>query len=244
MTTNVTFKRVLLVSLFALACAGLTSLGLWQLSRAEAKRLRFEDFTARRDAPAIDIDAIGDQAPTADYYWRPILLRGHYRETHILLDNRVRNTQAGYEVLTPFRTDGGRTVLVNRGWVALPGLREAVPDVIAPADPFVIRGYVGPPPVVGVDIGGVGAEPEWLAPRMVRVQRVDFAALSAVIEDAPWPAVVYLDKQAPGALDADWPVPGDGSARHTAYAVQWFTMAVVLAIIGLWNWRRRPQVDV
>lgn len=240
MTTNAAIRRFLLVGAFALACAGLCSLGLWQLSRAEAKRLRFESFAERREAPAVDIDAIGYEASAMDYYWRPVLLRGHYAETHVLLDNRVRNTQAGYEVLTPFRTDGGRTVLVNRGWVALPASREAAPDVIAPADPFVIRGYVGPPPVVGVDMGGDGAQPEWLAPRLVRVQRVDFAALAAVIHDAPWPAVVYLDHEAPGALDAVWPVPGDGSARHTAYAVQWFTMAAVLAIIGLWNWRRRP----
>ena len=207
MTTNAAFRRVLLVGLFTLACAGLCSLGLWQLSRAEAKRLRYESFAERREQPAVDIDTIGDEAPTADYHWRAVQMRGHYGGSHILLDNRVRNAQAGYEVLTPFRTDGGRIVLVNRGWVAMPASREAAPDVVAPADPFVIRGYIGPPPVVGIDMGGVGAQPEWLAPRLVRVQRVDFTALAAVIEAAPWPAVVYLDRQAPGALE---PSPGTG----------------------------------
>ena len=132
MTTNAAFRRVLLVGLFTFACAGLCSLGLWQLSRAEAKRLRYESFAERREQPAVDIDTIGDEAPTADYHWRAVQMRGHYGGSHILLDNRVRNAQAGYEVLTPFRTDGGRIVLVNRGWVAMPASREAAPDVVAP----------------------------------------------------------------------------------------------------------------
>jgi cytochrome oxidase assembly protein ShyY1 len=50
--------------------------------------------------------------------------------------------------------------------------------------------------------------------------------------------VLYLDAGQPGALVIARIPPGDDSARHTAYAVQWFAMAAVLAGIGVWNLRR------
>jgi len=239
MSTKRSLQRVVLFALFALGCLGLSSLGVWQLSRAAEKRARFEAFAARRAAPAVEFDALLAGEPVEDHHWRQLVLRGHYRELNILLDNRVRAGVAGYEVLTPFVTDGGRTVLVDRGWIALPGSREAVPDVLAPADPFVIQGYAAPAPATGIPLGEAGsAASEWLAPDVIRVQHVDFAALTAVVGAAPWPALVYLDDGAPAALITAWPVPGDGAARHQAYAVQWFAMAAVLALIGIWNWRR------
>ncbi|MEX2482336.1 MAG: SURF1 family protein [Gammaproteobacteria bacterium] len=237
-------RHILLPVLFSLACAGLAGLGLWQLSRAEAKRDRYETFQARREAPAIDVDAIDRSSPAELYHWRNVKLDGHYRDVHLLLDNRVRGNRAGYEVLTPFVTAGGLTVLVNRGWIPLPGSRTDIPNVTVANDPFSVRGYAGPPPVVGIDLGAGGAAPEWLAPQIIRVQRIDFDSLPALLDGVPWPAIVYLAGGAPGALDAEWPLPGDGSARHTAYAVQWFTMAAVLAAIGLWNWHRSRRSHV
>lgn len=237
-------RKILLPVLFSLACAGLAGLGLWQLSRAEAKRDRYEMFQARRQAPTIDVDDLERSRPVDSYHWRNVELEGHYRDVHLLLDNRVRGTRAGYEVLTPFATDGGMTVLVNRGWIPLPASRATIPAVTAPQDSLIVRGYAGPPPVVGLDLGADGAAPEWLAPPIVRVQRIAFESLPALLDAVPWPAIVYLADGAPGALDAEWPLPGDGSARHTAYAVQWFMMAVVLAAIGLWNWQRSRRSHV
>ena len=213
-------------------------------SRAAEKRDRHAAYGERHAAPVVDFDDLACAAGPAEQYWRRFELHGHYRELDILLDNRVRNAVAGYEVLTPFVTAGGHTVLVNRGWVPLPGSRAAVPDVLAPADPFVLRTYAAPPPATGVAMNASAHASEWLAPRVVRIQHVDFGQLASVVEATPYPAVFYLEDAAPGALDTAWPVPGDGAARHTAYAVQWFSMAAVLALIGLWNWRRSARDDV
>lgn len=244
MSTKGRRRAVVLVVLFAMACSGLASLGVWQLSRATEKRERHAVYRERHAAPVVAFDDLDPAANPVDQHWRRFELRGHYRELDVLLDNRVRNAVAGYEVLTPFVTTGGHTVVINRGWVPMPGSRTAVPDVLAPADPFVLRAYAAPPPATGVAMSAAAHASEWLAPRVVRIQHVDFGQLAGLVEATPFPTLFYLEDAAPGALDTAWPVPGDGAARHTAYAVQWFSMAVVLAFIGLWNWRRSARNDV
>ena len=48
---------------------------------------------------------------------------------------------------------------------------------------------------------------------------------------APYP--VRIDDGQPGALAVDWQIVNVSPAKHRGYAVQWFTMAAVLAIIFL-----------
>src|SRR6185312_11348887 len=68
-----------------------------------------------------------------------------------LLDNRINEGRAGYEVLTPLDLDDGRTVLVNRGWVPFSGYREKLPDVSLSPEP---RTPVAGPSVVGQVVVG------------------------------------------------------------------------------------------
>ena len=229
------YSRIVLVLLFGVSCAGLTSLGFWQLQRAEVKRDRHAAFLSAHHQPALSfgtlVEAVGNE-------WRKTTAEGHYGGQHILLDNRIRNGRPGYEVLTPFRTDGGRTILVDRGWVALLGAREVIPDVNVSTSHATVSGYLGPPPVVGLTFDESTVTTEALSASVWRLQRIQFETVSALIDTPVWPAVVYLDADREGALSPQWKLPGDGSDRHTAYAVQWFAMAVVLAMIGLYNLRR------
>lgn len=216
------------VGLFALLCA----LGSWQLSRAQEKRERFEAFTERFTAPAVDLDLLDGPLDPARDRWRRVDAHGRYGTTIVLLDNRIKNGTAGYEVLTALETATGTTLLVNRGWVALAGERSRVPDVAAPPGPVTLSGYLGPPPVVGLELGEERGAVERLGATVLRVQHAEPARLSVALDLEFAPLVLYLDADAPGALDADFQTPGDGSARHRAYAVQWFAMAAVLALIG------------
>ena len=64
---------------------------------------------------------------------------------------------------------------------------------------------------------------------------------------APYP--VRIDAGEPGALLVDWQIVNVSPAKHTGYAVQWFTMAVALAIIfllrnsNLWDVLRGRQSE-
>ena len=228
------WRPVLLVVLVA-ACAGLVSLGNWQQRRAAEKSARYEVFATRQAARPLDFGSLGKHAKLADLNWRRVRVRGHFEELYVLLDNRVQHGRPGYEVLSPFLTDDGRTVLVDRGWVPMPDSRDTPPDVLVPSDPGTIGGFVGGPPTVGISLGNSASAAELMSPQIYRVQQVDLAGLSSLLHVDLWPAVLYLDANALGALSVDWPLPGDDSGRSRAYAVQWYAMAAVLAALGLWN---------
>ena len=67
------------------------------------------------------------------------------------------------------------------------------------------------------------------------VQAVDIPALAVLLERELWPHTVRLSADSPAALDAEWPLINTRPEKHTAYAVQWFTMAAVLALFALWR---------
>lgn len=227
--------RPFLLVLLVAACVGLASLGNWQQRRAAEKSARFEAFNTRHAAQPLDFAALGKRTKPAELNWRRVRVKGHFLELYVVLDNRVQHGQPGYEVLSPFAADDGRTVLVDRGWVPMPASRDTPPDVLVPSDPGTIDGFIGGPPTVGITLGNAGAGAELMSPQIYRVQQVDLAGLSSLLHLDLWPAVVYLDADALGALSVDWPLPGDDSGRSRAYAVQWYAMAAVLAALGLWN---------
>ena len=234
-------RHLILFATFGTVLAFLCALGFWQLHRAEAKRVRYDTFTARLNEAALGLDLIERHTPAAEYLWRRTDVTGRYLETQVVVDNRILRGQAGYEVLTPFVSLGGRAVLINRGWVPMGGRRDHVPEIPVPQDEITISGFFGPEPVVGIELPGASSVAERLSPRLIRIQRPVIREIGDLLGRELWPALIYVKAEAAGALTVDFSPPGDGSARHTAYAVQWFSMAAILAVIGLWNLRRRGR---
>ena len=229
------WTRISLTLLLIASCAGLSSLGVWQLHRAHEKQARYQAFARNQASPPLMFESLALGSPMAEYLWRRVTVRGHYLDQHIILDNRTKQGRPGYEILTPFVSDNGTALLVNRGWIPLPDARSTLPDVLAPADPFVISGYIGPEPVVGIELAASAERAEIMSPNVFRVQAVKLPGLASLLDRPLWGAVVYLEPGASGAFSVTWQMPGDGSARNRSYAVQWFAMAAVLAGIGFWN---------
>ena len=236
-------RRILLVILFSLSIGLLSVLGFWQLDRAEQKRERHGNFLEKHQSSELRIE---HGVPQVDLKWRKAVLVGSYEDTNLLLDNRVSMKQSGYEVLTPFKLNDGNAVLVNRGWVSNRGSRDFVPSLPVQSQRLEIKGYFGPPPVVGVSFfGGDKTDfKEKLGDGVIRVQRVDPATLGNVSKvKSLLKEVFYLEDAQVGALRVDRKLPGSGSEKHEAYATQWFSMAAILAFIGLWNLLRKKSVD-
>ncbi len=232
-------QRIASIAVFILGFALLCALGFWQLHRADEKRVRHEAFSERFNAAPLPFELIAEHTLPAEYLWRRTTLTGRYLETQILLDNRIYKGQAGYEVLSPVESESGRTILVNRGWIPLRGGREEVPDLPTPIESVTINGYLGPEPVVGIVLPGETDAIEALSPALYRLQRPMMAVMAEALDVALWPTLIYLDADSVGALNVDRAPPGDGSARHSAYAVQWFAMAGVVVVFGVWFLRRR-----
>src|SRR5215470_4136968 len=104
------------------------ALGFWQLDRAAQKRALEESRLASYGALPID----EEQLSAAGDFTR-VRLSGHYDETQqFFVDNYTRHGVPGYIVVTRFETIGGRSVLVNRGWIAGPASRDDMPTAQVP----------------------------------------------------------------------------------------------------------------
>ncbi|MEM7467426.1 MAG: SURF1 family protein [Pseudomonadota bacterium] len=207
----------------------LMSLGMWQLERAAEKRDAAARFAAnQQNAPVtVDENLVAQKSP---FDWLPVRGLGIYRAPIVLLDNRLRNGAVGYEVFTPLEVDSV-TVLINRGWVAAPASRAAVPALAIPAGQQSFSGKLGPAPSTGIAINEHHVNVEKLGENILRVQTIDYDALAKWISEPRIDGVLYLDANAPNGYVRDWVRPGDNPEKHEAYATQWFAMALIVAFL-------------
>jgi len=221
------------ITLFTLVLLPLLiSLGFWQLQRAEEKATMAAAFADQQGRSPTALDAVHDRSPQ-DLAYLPVRLRGRYRdELTFLLDNRIQRGRYGNEALTVFELEGGALALVNRGWLAADAGRATLPVVPAVPGQRVITGHVyvapGEPYLLG--------EQQLAGPWPIRIQAVEMDKMAGVAGIPPetlFPYPVRIDAGQPGALSVDWQVINVSSAKHTGYAVQWFSMAAVLALIYL-----------
>ena len=207
----------------------LVFLGVWQLGRAEQKRTLLDSYAVHRTAAPLNV---GQLMSTSTPAFRRVQLRGHLDAQHsLLLDNRVRDGKVGVELLQPFQDQAsGQWLLLNRGWIEWPSRRT--PPVFSTPDRLVeLEGWVYESPGTPFQLQADPATGNW--PRLV----------TAVFPVKVWAELGrsgFNDEVriAPGlaAYQADWPViaTGMGPEKHTAYAVQWFAMA--LALCGLYGY--------
>lgn len=226
------FKPPLWPTVFTLATLSLLlCLGFWQLDRADQKQQRHSLFMRRRAAPPVELSRVENEADVDTLTWRRIRARGRYADLQVLLDNRIHNGVVGVEVLTPFELDGGGEVLVNRGWISASADRRVIPQIPVVAGAVETSGHAGPPPVTGLHLNPEADQYEHMSEHIIRVQRIDIPALNERYGLALPPLVIFLEQGARRDFARDWPAPGNEAGRHTAYAVQWFAMAVVLVVL-------------
>ncbi len=225
------FTTLLALVLIAL----LVSLGRWQLHRADEKRVLFDAFAAGTGAAhSIDLNTL--KLPR----YSQVEASGHYDDTRqILIDNMVNAERAGYYVITPFALQGGGWVLVNRGWIPLGKSRAERPHIPVAADARRIRGRADNLPSPGIRMG----EPAPLAPPYPVVAGFPTQSdIARLLKETRWTSAadsILLDPAAPDGYVRNWEPPGFPPLRHVGYAVQWFGLALTLAIIYVvTNFRR------
>ena len=203
-------------------------LGVWQLQRAEEKAQLFAAFEARQQEAPAHLDSLWGSSASALAY-KSVQAAGRFlQDEYFLLDNRMFGGRFGYEILGILQLNEGGSVLVNRGWVAADAARQALPQVPRLTGEVVIRGhvYVAPGKPYLLQEQQLGAD--W--PK--RIQAVEMnklgPAVTALGAGDLFPYPVRIDADEPGALSVDWQIVNASPEKHRAYAVQWFTMALVL----------------
>lgn len=209
----------------------LISLGLWQLGRAEQKRLFLAQQAQGLAAPGVvDVAALTGADMQALRY-KKVALTGHYDQNQqFLLDNQIHGGKVGYCVLTPFIIEGQKlAVLVNRGWLPLNQDRSVLPDVQFKQAPTQILGRINAFPAVGIKLAGAEI-PTKTTPSVVQV--VDNNVLAKKLGYPLQPFQVELDKDQPEGYLRDWHTATVMlPEQHTAYAVQWFALAATLTFL-------------
>jgi cytochrome oxidase assembly protein ShyY1 len=210
----------------------LVSLGFWQLSRAEEKRELSERHALRSELPATGVEALLalSEAERSD---RRLRVEVEFAEDdYLLLDNRLRNGRYGFEVVALARSTDG-VVPLNLGWVPGDPARRSLPEVTLPKAPMEITGRVYIPASEAYVLAEE-ALPQQL-PAVVQglpMQRWG-EALEVALDQAVFPHEVRIASDHPAAFLTEWAVVNQSPAKHTAYAVQWFTMAAVLLVAFL-----------
>lgn len=213
-----TVATAVAVTLFVLA-------GNWQRERLAQKDAQREQLLAAFAMPPASFPP--EVASWPAWRYRTVELRGRYDAARqILLDNRVHAGRAGYHVVTPLHLGDGRSVLVNRGFIAGGPTREVLPPAPPPDGDVAVRGRINLPPRF-LTLG----EPP---PKRVVWQNLDFERYARETGIAVLPIVIEeLDGLADG-LVRDWPRPEVAGDRHLVYMVQWYGFAALA--LGLWAW--------
>ena len=219
----------------------LISLGYWQLDRAQEKREILAEFQANQ----LSLPAAFEQLDLGkNLQYKQVQFVGELDASRrVLLDNRVRNTRPGYEVFELLTIAGSELkVLVNRGWVQASLDRNQLPEI----DPVSneIAGLVSAQTLEQVQLrgslyrvlkgglqldDGIRAVENWPA----RIGWISTERATELFADQVFAYQLRLDSDSPGALTTGWPIVSVQPEKHTAYAVQWFVMSLVLLLLTL-----------
>ena len=193
--------RIWVVAAALLGCAAGIALGQWQAGRASEKR-----------AAGAALERVSVQGTFVDRFT-------------VLLDNKVRHKQPGYEVVTPLRVSGaGEHVLVNRGWVAAPRTRDELPEIRTPSAEVRIE---------GVALARLPRLLERDGERGRVRQTLDVPAFAAETGLKLQPRIIEQHSALDDGLLREWARPEAGIEKHESYALQWYSLAALAAALGI-----------
>lgn len=232
---------IAVVLLFTVACY--TLLAPWQFRRnaqREAQNTAIAASFVHPPQPLAELVPPGT-APGADVEWRKATVTGRYLPADEAVV-RLRSVlgRPAFEVLTPLRTDTGRTIVVNRGFVQ-PTRGTQVPDYAPPPE-----GTVRLTGRIRLDETDLSGREALRVGGHLQLYAADSRTLAAATGLSLSGGYLQLIDGQPGVLRA-LPLPDQDSGPFLSYAWQWLTFGV-MALFGLGYFirlemlqRRRPE---
>lgn len=134
------------ILVLAFTYAAFSFLAPWQLGKNKDKNAfnqRLEQSLQTDPAPVTDVIPGDGESVGVEKEWTRVALQGQFLpDKEVLLRNRPVESAHSYQSLTPFRLDGGQTVLVHRGWVAVEGDGAAPRLKSAPDGEVKVTGFI------------------------------------------------------------------------------------------------------
>jgi surfeit locus 1 family protein len=206
-------------------CAILISLGVWQMQRMQWKTGVLAQIDAMIGAEPVALP-VAPTEPTDEY--RAVAVDGRFTGEFVELLAGQQGTFPGVRIIEAFATEDGRRILIDRGF-----LEDSARDVPRGAGvgrvvgnllwPDATDSFTPPPdPATGL----------WFAR--------DLPAMAAKLDTEPT-FIVAREQTGDGIA----PVPVDSRSipnDHWGYAIQWFGLATVWAVMTLYLlWRIRQR---
>ena len=232
---NARTRRVLITLAALLGMAATVSLGRWQLSRAAQKEALQASMDAQSSKYVVDATLLLATPDPSTLVHQHALLRGQWlKEQTVYLDNRQMHEKVGFFVVTPLQLDASNTaILVQRGWVQRNFEERAkVPAIETPPGTVTIEGRMATPPGKLFELG----TPSVSAIR----QNLDLKQFQAQTPLTVVPVLLTQTGPPSEGLVRDWPAVNLGVEKHYGYALQWFGMAALMALLYLWYQFLRP----
>ena len=207
--------------------AFLTSLGFWQLDRANEKRA-IEASIQKANTGIVELIADENSLLEKEYY--QVRLNGQYQSNkQFIYDNQIVYQVSGYYVLTPFKLEGQpSTIIINRGFIPWNGDREKLADVSIEKTKSEIKVQISKP------IKRIELKSSEIGNNFpVLIQAVDLVKMSELAGIDFSSMVGLLDASMDDGFVRKWEPYTGSIEKHIGYAVQWFLMAIVLGIIGI-----------
>lgn len=228
-------KRGRLAALLLAAIALFLALGVWQVQR-RAWKLRLiaaVDQRVHQDPRPAPAPAEWPRVSFDTHAYAHVRVHGRYDTAHEALVQAVTDLGGGFWVLTPLVTDGGWTVLVNRGFV--PSDQRARTTHLPPAAPVTVTGLLRlTEPKGGFLRSNDPAHDRWYSRDVPAI-----AAADRLTRVAPY--FIDAGPTPPGTLPVGGLTVIAFANNHLQYALTWFAMAV-LSAAGLWVLLRdRPR---
>ncbi|MFK7801338.1 MAG: SURF1 family protein [Anaerolineae bacterium] len=212
-------------------------LGIWQLERLEWRRGINAEKLAEMSAEPLPLNSDLSGLSLEEMINRPVSATGEYDfSNQFLIESQTFESQPGRYLLTPLILEGSeQAVLVNRGWV--PGA-ETDFEQFDEEGPIQVVGRIQKSQTLSGD-------------RATQVEgnkifRID---VGAAAQELPYEVLpIYLLPETDEVVDSALPyLPkadltiDEGS--HFSYALQWFSFAILLAVMYGFLVQRRESKD-
>lgn len=225
-----------------LALTILIALGAWQLQRMEWKRALTAHIERQLAEPPRPLEKAPDDPAELD--WRRVRMQAVLLHEHSFAWGTAAIAgEVGARLVAPARLPDGSLVLVDLGFVAQSRLPPSLPQDMRSAGPVTIE---------GVARSLANWQPGWFTPEdqpeMRRFWRLDPAALERFVGERLVPLLIIAERAEPAAiLGRTAAVRVDLRDPHLGYALTWFGLAAVLAVIyvlfGFARGRSAPEVS-
>jgi cytochrome oxidase assembly protein ShyY1 len=214
------------VIVFAVCCY--TLLAPWQFRRNREQQALNESIAASYAHPPQPLAALVPPGtePTSGIEWRQATVTGRYLpQDQVLVRLRTVAGDPAFEVLTAFRTDQGRTVAVDRGYIRPNSRNQADPAPAAPTGPVTLTGRIR------IDESDDEHRPPIVQNGLTEVYAAGSPSLAAVSGQPVDPGYLLLVAGQSGGLGVV-PLPSTTDGPFLSYAWQWLTFGL-MALLGL-----------